>query len=223
MASEWFYAKDGKQFGPVAPAELKGMATSGLLDPTDLIWKEGMADWKPANSVANLFSAAPAVSASTASSKIRNPYAAPRTIDDETLMPGDLQYASFGRRLAATFADGFVAYAFILFFAFVISSVVTDPSPGIALIFIFVLSIALLLPAAFEASKLQATPGKLLLGIKVTNLAGRRISVLNAFGRQIAKGLSLLFFGIGFLMAGMTQKRQGLHDMIAGTLVVRSR
>jgi len=48
MASEWFYTRDGKsKAGPVASAQLKALARSGQLLPTDMVWKEGMAQWKP--------------------------------------------------------------------------------------------------------------------------------------------------------------------------------
>src|SRR5262249_41111059 len=55
MASQWYYTKDGEKAGPVASVELKRLARSGLPKPTDLIWKEGMADWVPANKAQNLF------------------------------------------------------------------------------------------------------------------------------------------------------------------------
>ena len=45
MASEWYYIKNGIQNGPVTSLELKGLAESNLLSRTDLVWKEGMAEW----------------------------------------------------------------------------------------------------------------------------------------------------------------------------------
>jgi hypothetical protein len=51
----WYYAKDEQQQGPVTPAQLKSLANSGKLLPTDLVWKEGMADWAPASDVKGLF------------------------------------------------------------------------------------------------------------------------------------------------------------------------
>ena len=46
MAAEWHYAKDGQEHGPVTSDELKEFATSGQLAPSDLVWKEGMDEWK---------------------------------------------------------------------------------------------------------------------------------------------------------------------------------
>lgn len=52
---EWHYAKDGQQFGPISAAELKRLASTGELTATDLVWKDGMADWKKAASIKGLF------------------------------------------------------------------------------------------------------------------------------------------------------------------------
>jgi uncharacterized RDD family membrane protein YckC len=72
-----------------------------------------------------------------------------------------------------------------------------------------------------ESSVWQATVGKKLLGLTVTDLEGRRISFGRATGRYFAKIISALILFIGYLMAGFTEKKQALHDMIAGTLVLR--
>jgi uncharacterized RDD family membrane protein YckC len=76
--------------------------------------------------------------------------------------------------------------------------------------------------AGFESSSYQATLGKMALGLKVTDLAGQRISFARATGRHFAKILSGLMLLIGYIMAGFTERKQALHDLIAGTLVVRS-
>jgi hypothetical protein len=55
MASEWYYTKNGIQNGPVTSLELKGLAESNLLSPTDLVWKEGMAEWRPASTIKEVF------------------------------------------------------------------------------------------------------------------------------------------------------------------------
>jgi uncharacterized RDD family membrane protein YckC len=55
----------------------------------------------------------------------------------------------------------------------------------------------------------------------VTDLAGRRISFGRATGRFFAKYISATILMIGFVMAGFTEKKQALHDILAGTLVIR--
>lgn len=74
---------------------------------------------------------------------------------------------------------------------------------------------------AFESSGLQATPGKRLLKLRVTGLEGQRISFARALLRNVAKVLSLLPLGFGFLMILITLRNQCLHDKIAKTLVLR--
>jgi uncharacterized RDD family membrane protein YckC len=74
--------------------------------------------------------------------------------------------------------------------------------------------------AIMESSAWQATIGKRALGIIVTDDHGQRISFGRATGRYFAKILSAIVLLIGYIMAAFTEKKQGLHDMIAGTLVV---
>jgi uncharacterized RDD family membrane protein YckC len=75
--------------------------------------------------------------------------------------------------------------------------------------------------ALMESSSWQATLGKKALGLEVTDLEGRRIGFGRASGRFFGKILSALILWIGFIMAGFTEKKQALHDMLAGTLVIR--
>jgi len=76
--------------------------------------------------------------------------------------------------------------------------------------------------ALMESSSKQATLGKMALGIKVTDLDGNRISFGRATGRYFGKILSGMILYIGFMMAGWTQKKQALHDILASCLVVNN-
>ncbi len=73
----------------------------------------------------------------------------------------------------------------------------------------------------FESGKWQATPGKRLVKIKVTDYSGNRISFARATGRYFSKYLSTIIFCIGYLMIIFTKKKQALHDMIAKTYVIK--
>ena len=75
--------------------------------------------------------------------------------------------------------------------------------------------------AFMESSSYQATLGKMIFGMKVTDLNGNRISFERATGRHFAKWLSAMILGIGYIMVGLTERKQGLHDLLAGTLVRR--
>ena len=75
--------------------------------------------------------------------------------------------------------------------------------------------------ALMESSKNQATLGKMALGLKVTDLEGNRISFGRATGRFFGKIISGMILYIGYILAGLTEKKQALHDMMAGCLVIR--
>jgi len=74
-----------------------------------------------------------------------------------------------------------------------------------------------------ESGSMQATLGKKALGLKVTSLDGQRISFGQATGRYFGKIISRLIIYIGYLMVLWDDKRQALHDKMAGTLVVTNR
>jgi uncharacterized RDD family membrane protein YckC len=74
--------------------------------------------------------------------------------------------------------------------------------------------------ALMESSSYQGTVGKMVLGIKVTDLNGNRIGFGRATGRHFGKIISGLILCVGYIMVAFTQKRQGLHDIMAGCLVV---
>lgn len=75
--------------------------------------------------------------------------------------------------------------------------------------------------AVMESSKIQATVGKLAMGIIVTNLRGKRISFAKASQRHYSKFLSFIILGIGFIFPLFTPNKQALHDKITGCLVVK--
>jgi uncharacterized RDD family membrane protein YckC/Tfp pilus assembly major pilin PilA len=74
--------------------------------------------------------------------------------------------------------------------------------------------------ALMESSTTQATLGKMALGIRVVDQEGNAVSFGRATGRNFAKFLSGMILMIGYLMAGFTSRKQALHDLVAGCLVV---
>jgi uncharacterized RDD family membrane protein YckC len=73
----------------------------------------------------------------------------------------------------------------------------------------------------FEASVWQATPGKRVLRLYVADLNGQRPTFARAAGRNLAKIISSLTFLVGYLVAGFTERKQALHDILASCLVLR--
>ena len=76
--------------------------------------------------------------------------------------------------------------------------------------------------ALLESSEWEGTAGKKALGLIVTDMAGGRVTFARASGRHFGKIVtSFIPFGIGYMMAGFTERRQALHDMLASCLVLR--
>jgi uncharacterized RDD family membrane protein YckC len=76
---------------------------------------------------------------------------------------------------------------------------------------------------AFFVANLSATPGKMVIGVKVVRPDGSKVDLGRAFGRYFAKLLSGLILFIGYIMIGFDSEKRGLHDMICDTRVVKSR
>ena len=95
----------------------------------------------------------------------------------------------------------------------------------IGLIFLFAtvsLAVTWLYHAWMESSEWQATVGKKALGLVVTDMVGHRVSFGRATGRHFAKIVTNMVPAfIGYIMAGFTEKKQALHDMIASCLILR--
>jgi uncharacterized RDD family membrane protein YckC len=126
----------------------------------------------------------------------------------------DYVYAGFWWRFLAHLVDGAVL-AVVIFIGTAASFGTLGIGAGILVPWLYF--------ALFESSPRQATPGKMICGVIVTNLNGQRISFARATGRYFAKFLSALIFCIGFMMAGWTRRKQALHDMVADCLVLRQR
>jgi uncharacterized RDD family membrane protein YckC len=159
------------------------------------------------------------------------------TVDDE-----DIVDAGFLRRFAAFIVDSFVLgiamYAIIFLMLIVLGfgiggiatmfeSSASGGAPEGPLLWVFVIGfyvLPILMQGAyhivFTGSAWQATPGKRVLGIKVVDQDGRRITLARSTGRWFAAALSYLTFYIGFLMAAFTDRKLALHDMVASTRVV---
>jgi uncharacterized RDD family membrane protein YckC len=148
-------------------------------------------------------------------------------------------YAGFWLRFVAIIIDGLLLYfvSMILFLPFAASTgmgmrgMMTGRPPDSQAILPMIhalLRLALLRTvlhwlyySLLESSAWQGTLGKKALGLEVTDLDGNRISFGRATGRFFAKIISAIILGIGYIMAGFTEKKQALHDILAGTLVIR--
>ena len=152
-----------------------------------------------------------------------------------------LSYAGFWKRFVAYFIDqlivGFVGIIIAIpFLGGIIGLGVMSASSEdadseslmgmimalVAAYFFFIMCFVVLiwLYYALMESRKGGTLGKLAMGIRVTDMDGNMVTFGRATGRYFAKILSGLTFGIGYIIAGFTQQKQALHDIIAKTLVV---
>lgn len=140
----------------------------------------------------------------------------------------EIKYAGFWRRFAAYIIDGVVlAFALSQLAGLLWTQLVAqikdyDTVQQYVAICVSLMSIVVTWTyfSGMESSPLQATIGKLAVGLYVTDLQGQRISFGRATGRFFGKILSGAILSIGYLMAGFTAKKQALHDMLAGCLVL---
>jgi uncharacterized RDD family membrane protein YckC len=138
-----------------------------------------------------------------------------------------MRYAGFWIRFWAAIVDALIFMPLTMAQA-VIEKVADKAESLQAVTFVLILIIAGLVIqwlyfAFFESGGWQATPGKRLMGLRVTDLAGKRISFARATGRWFSKIISSLMLCIGYFMVGVTDKKQGLHDKMAETLVLRGK
>lgn len=160
------------------------------------------------------------------------------------------QYAGFWIRFGAWVIDSIILGIPLLFFSNIIfalfinsmefpDELLTDPASIHALSDAEVLSligpimiaffgtiavcmfISLFYYALLHASKWQATIGKKLLGLRVEDMKGNRISFWRSLGRYIVSSLLSGILLIGFILAAFTEKKQALHDLIVGSVVVK--
>ena len=142
-----------------------------------------------------------------------------------------VHYGGFWIRFVAAFVDGVITAVPNFLFGFFAEMAApmaptgtgapTQAAMGLSvLINVISIVIAWLYEAMFTASTYQATPGKMLVGLKVVDLNGNRISFARATGRHFAKIVSGIICGIGYIMAAFDERMRGLHDQMASTLVV---
>jgi uncharacterized RDD family membrane protein YckC len=173
--------------------------------------------------------------------------AVPPPIAASTRVSAPLPYSGFWERVGAYLIDGLILgipfgiLVLVLIFMFgglgvllhrTAEGAPVDPRAAAALIapmfMIFFLGMLIFVAlqwlyfAGMESSERQATFGKSVMSLRVTNYEGQRISFGHATGRFFAKIVSgMVPLAIGYIMAAFTEKKQALHDLIAGTLVLR--
>jgi len=170
-----------------------------------------------------------------------SPYAAPSAAlghgHAAVVTDGEVVYAGFWKRAAAFIIDNFIVGIVGFIVQMVVGGVMfggmaalgSNPSDvfatgagilGVLVMYLAPLALGAAYFAFFHASANQATLGKMAVGIKVTDDHGGHISFMRGVGRYFAQILSSLILCIGYVMAGFTERKRALHDMVCNTLVV---
>jgi uncharacterized RDD family membrane protein YckC len=200
MAQSYQLVINGKPEGPFNLAQLKDLNVR----PGDFVRTPEMDDYKEAQEVAEL----------RVLFGFNKPFHIPQ------------YFGSFDQRLLASALDWIFVLGFCSIPALIIILFIDDKPARILIAF----SLLVLIPLAkliyhsvMECSAKQATFGKQLLKIKVCDMHGERIGFGQSLWRNLAKIFSVLTVFIGYLFIFFNKQQQGLHDMIAGTLVMKDR
>jgi uncharacterized RDD family membrane protein YckC len=141
----------------------------------------------------------------------------------------DMVYAEFLPRVGAYLLDAIfmgvigmiLQFGMMLMFGFAAGGDEAVISIGSLLGSLLSFVITLVYFVAYETSAKQGTWGKQIVGIRVTDLQGRPITTGRAIGRFFAKIISGFTCGIGYLLPLFLDKKQTLHDLIAGCLALK--
>lgn len=131
-------------------------------------------------------------------------------------------YAGFWRRVAAAILDLMILVVPLVTLGIVVALLTGPKSRATLAADLSALVVFWLYFALMESSARQATLGKIAFGIRVVDLRGNRVSFMRASARFFAKIFSALSLALGFLMAGVTRRKQALHDMVASCLLVKA-
>lgn len=197
--STYFLVINGKPEGPFSIDELK----ERQIKPGDFVKTATMDDYKEAHEIAEL----------------RDLFG----FQKQVLLQ---YYGSFDQRATAAVLDWLFVSAACIIPAFVITFFISDQMIGLGLaasLLVIIPIVNLVYHIVMESSVKQATHGKRIIKIRVCDMEGNRLTPTHAAGRNLAKVLSVLTLFIGYLYAFFNKQQQCLHDVVAGTLVVKDR
>jgi uncharacterized RDD family membrane protein YckC len=133
-----------------------------------------------------------------------------------------LVYSDFQRRLVASAIDLCFVGLSMLALRWVLDHAIPGWYPDRIVVMATPIAFCWLYFALSESSRWQATLGKRMMDIHVTDGKGARITFTRASARWVAKSVTALLLGVGFVLIVRTKRKRGLHDWLVDTLVVRT-
>jgi uncharacterized RDD family membrane protein YckC len=232
---EFWVIRDGERIGPFAEDEILRGYESGALQGSDVLWAQGMTNGATVDEafaqlrkdILTSSQPLPLDAITPPADAAASPYAPPtaRVADVAERLSAPTVFAGFWVRFAAVVLDGLVLGVLGAVIGFVLGFAAGLLGLGVrgtsALGGVAGAAIGWLYFAITESSQHRASPGKRALRLQVLTADGeQRVSFLRATGRWAARYLSLLLLLIGYLMQPFTARKQALHDLLAGTVVV---
>ncbi|MCX5770492.1 MAG: RDD family protein [Candidatus Hydrogenedentes bacterium] len=242
----WYYMRGQDRMGPVDEVQFQVLLASQQVTAETFVWRQGMGRWQrwgelepaapPAGTGPDPGASRPTGVCAECGQTfdvsemifykgshvcgLCKPIFFQR-IKEGAALPHQLVYGGFGRRFVAKLVDGIILGVAGLSVAMMTGWSMFDPSNLIAYFtgsgINYVIGLAY---NVFFLGRFGATPGKMLLGLKVVRPDGDSISYLRALGRVFAEYLSMIILYIGYLMVLFDEERRSLHDRICDTRVI---
>lgn len=231
---DWYYSANNAQQGPVNDDQFESLVRSGTIQPSTMVWRDGLPDWQQLSVVRpDLVNAAMSPSGPVAGSlKDLNVQALREGLEYAT-SPYGLNFAGFWIRFAAKIIDGvilsiinYALMAIVMIPMIAVSSPDGDASPVMMALMLLMYGAMMgiwLLYNTLLVAKYGATVGKMACGLKVVLPDGSPLTKGRALGRAAAELLSYCSMYIGYIIAAFDDEKRSLHDHVASTRVIRTR
>lgn len=201
----WWYADGDQRRGPLTEFEFDVLVENGTVRPSTLVWRDGLPEWVSYGQLAT-----PGIPVKSGA---------------------PMRFAGFWIRFVAKFVDGFILSVptTLIQVPSMMSAMLTGDPESLDRVYtlsvylsVAFLPVQMLYFILFVGAK-GATPGKMLLGLRVVRADGAPVGYALATGRYFAAALNYLTLYIGWIMAGFDGQKRGLHDFICDTRVVHTR
>ncbi len=226
----WYYSLNGQQTGPVTEAQLTALISSGAINTSTLVWKEGMPDWQaisialPSNNTD-----APQIGGVAVPAGQKDTFVQQMREGVASTAPGMMQYGGFWIRFVAKFVDGIILRVAGLLLGLIMGFAISgmkDGGTGQSIVGVMMILVGIGINVLYETlmvAKYGATLGKMATGLKVVRSDGSPLSMGLSCGRAFAGMLSSFTLMIGYIMAGFDTEKRALHDRICDTRVIKTR
>jgi uncharacterized RDD family membrane protein YckC len=204
----WYYHNGQQSVGPLTEQEFQSLVASGTIKEATLVWNETMPNWQRLDELQKGFPPPPP----------------PQPVAPELDAP-PLHYAGFWARGAAKIVDYLIlSFLMAIWLVPMILKSSADAPPDFESFYSMQFQlIGLLIQGLytiFFIGQFEATPGKMLLGLKVVRANGERVGWGLSTGRFGGEILSMVLCHLGYLLAVFDSEKRTLHDHLCSTRVI---